>query len=317
MFKELFRRGARPLIKDRLILRNTSNVLPDVGITRDADWAKTVSRRCLTSASDARPLLKEKSILRNASNALRDVGNRGDADWSKGEHAPPMSFEDFLLADTNKDGRVSSAEWETFVKLKRKQETDSRMNGLTIHVPISPLLLKSIVESEGFGVTINGVHYSVNLQPEGDSLALIKKRTDELESIKQDIWGMEKMRAPLDAAAARHTRRVMSSILIYLLLQAGVVAKLTFFSRFGWDVMEPVTYFITFGISLVGLTFFTWNRLEFSYPALAALIARRRAQKLYKKHGFDEERLSSLFRDRDRIQKQLDAMMPVMRSFEI
>lgn len=81
--------------------------------------------------------------------------------------------------------------------------------------------------------------------------------------------------------------------------------------------MEPITYFLTFGISLVGLTFFTWNRLEFSYPALAALVARRKAIKLYSKNDFDEEAYLALKRDRERVQLYLEALIPSNRIFEL
>lgn len=67
----------------------------------------------------------------------------------------------------------------------------------------------------------------------------------------------------------------------------------------------------------MGLVFFTWNRLEFSYPALAALVARRKAEKLYRKHNFDEKELLALLSDRDRIKRQLDAMLPAHRNFRL
>lgn len=78
----------------------------------------------------------------------------------------------------------------------------------------------------------------------------------------------------------------------------------------GWDFTEPITYFITFSISLVGLIFFTWNRIEFSYPALAAAVARRKAGRLYVLHGFDVRRFAELQRRRSQIQQQLDALIP-------
>jgi len=228
-----------------------------------------------------------------------------------------ISFEDFLQADTNRDGRVTAAEWDNYVRNKQFAEDDPLFRGVTVHIPVSPEVMREIIESDGFGVTINGLHYSLHLKPEGKTLDLIIKAETDLNRLNAEIEELEKRKAPLDAAAGRYTRRVMSGLLGYLLLQAAVVAKLTFFSRFGWDIMEPVTYFITFGISLVGLSFFTWNRLEFSYPALAALIARRKAVRLYKKYNFDENNLISLRRDRDKVQRHLDAMVPAHRIYDL
>lgn len=151
-----------------------------------------------------------------------------------------VTFEDFLQADTNRDGRVSSAEWESYVRSKAKSDQDPYLRGTNIHLPLSPSVLRDILESDGFGLTINGLHYSVHLQAEGDTAQLIESREAQLHRVCKKIEELEAAKAPLDAAAARHTRRVMSGILAYLVCQAATVAKLTFFSRFGWDVMEYV-----------------------------------------------------------------------------
>jgi len=267
--------------------------------------------------SHSNVLLMKANNLNNNEQGNNNSDRRANYGSSGGSSLLPaqVSFEDFLKADANRDGRVTATEWDNYIRSKQKVEADPNFRGLTIHIPISPQVLREVIENDGFGVTINGLHYSVNLKPEGETFQLIKYAEERLESIDNAIRELEDKKAPLEAAAARHTRRVMSGLLAYLLIQAGVVAKLTFFSRFGWDIMEPITYFITFGISLVGLTFFTWNRLEFSYPALAALVARRKAEKLYRKHNFDEEALLSLARQREQVQRQLDAMMPAHRIF--
>ena len=106
------------------------------------------------------------------------------------------------------------------------------------------------------------------------------------------------------------TRFVLTGVLGYLLFQAGAIFKLTFFSRFGWDVMEPITYFITFGTGLFGYIFFTYNKLEYSYPAFAALITRRKAEKLYKSAGFDFQEYMDLKNEAEMLRQQLDAIVP-------
>lgn len=225
---------------------------------------------------------------------------------------PQISYEDFLRADANKDGRISSVEWENYVRSKYLQAQSTTLlqaQGCTIHLPVSSEFIQSLLVNQAFGISLNGNQYTLQLQPVGKTLELIAEAQQKLEETRDKIRKMELVKLPLDRAASRHTNRVMSALLCYLFAQAAVVAKLTFFSRFGWDIMEPVTYFITFGISLGGFTFFTWNRLEFTYPALAGLLARRKAEKLYKKWGFNEQELNELKIKEAKILAQLTALL--------
>jgi hypothetical protein len=247
----------------------------------------------------------------NTTTTTTNNNNASSTNLSTIHHEPHhVSFEDFLKADANQDGRVTAAEWENYIKSKRQAGTDQRFKGLTIELPFSPLDLQQLLNTAGFGITVNGLHYSISLIPEGYTVDLINIKRKQLAETQARMMEMDKIREPLDQKAARHTRRVMALLLGYLLTQAGVVAKLTFFSRFGWDVMEPITYFITFGISLLGLVFFTVNKLEFSYPALAALITRRKAEKLYIKHGFDAKLYRNLQKRSFILQDQLNALVP-------
>ena len=46
---------------------------------------------------------------------------------------------------------------------------------------------------------------------------------------------------------AKKTLLTQYGILGAMCLQAGVLARLTWF-EYSWDIMEPVTYFITYGL---------------------------------------------------------------------
>ena len=158
---------------------------------------------------------------------------------------PHLSYEDFLHADRNRDGKLTAAEWEAYVNSKLqaanaqdRNETGTHHRGCTIHLPISPETFRSFLESEGLGITLNGHHYSLHLRPEGDTIQLIESQKEALMQVTKEIQQLEEIKAPLDARAAAHTKWVLRGLVLYLVGQAGVVAKLTFFSRFGWDVME-------------------------------------------------------------------------------
>jgi len=218
-------------------------------------------------------------------------------------------WEDFLVeADLNHDGLISKE--EMFQYLKRKQLESSDLQGITIGIPLPAIEAGRILNRHGLQVSINGLQYELKLVPVGETKALIDTKLNRLGVLTAEIEAMEELKQPMDKGAAAHAGRVMKSIFAYLFFQVGVVIKLTFFSRFGWDVMEPITYLLTFSTSLFGLAYFTWNKLEFSYPALAALLAKRKAEKLYAKNGFDYKKYQSLQRERADLKRALDVMIP-------
>jgi len=260
---------------------------------------------------------KQTSQLRNLVDRLYD--NKRDAETherflKEGPCLSGVDFKDFLLADTNGDGRVNSVEWENF--LRRRQQQDSGKSydeplALNIEIPLSPSQAHTILnEGDGLHVHINGMRYAVSLTPEGDTQELIKSKGDLLLETIQRIAALNVDKRPLDARAARHTKRVLTMGLVYLLGQASVIAKLTFFSRFGWDVMEPITYFITFGTAILSFVFFQYHKIEYSYPAVAALLTQRKALRLYTKYGFDIRNFNELQALAVKYEKQLAVLEP-------
>jgi len=225
-----------------------------------------------------------------------------------------LTYDEFLLADADGNGRVSNAEWEAFVEKKARLESGlsyESPNALNIEIPMSTLQLQEMAsDNEGLHISVNGMRYRLCLEPEGKTKDVIAKKQAKLNETLTELAKMERDKRPLDAKAARHTKRVLTVGLLYLLSQAGVIAKLTFFSRFGWDVMEPITYFITFGTAVMGFMFFQYHKIEYSYPALAALLTRRRASKLYKRFNFDIDRYTDLQAKAIIYEKQLLVLQP-------
>lgn len=225
-----------------------------------------------------------------------------------------LDYQEFLLADLDGDGRVSNAEWEEFLRKKALVEAGlsfKEPSALSIEIPMSiQQFTRMADENEGLHVSVNGMRYRLSLQPEGRTADVIEHKQERLHDTLVELASMEKEKRPLDSQAARHTRRVLTVCLMYLLSQAAVIAKLTFFSRFGWDVMEPITYFITFGTAIMGLVFFQYHKIEYSYPALAALLTQRRANKLYERNGFDFSRYTELQSLALKYERQLLVLQP-------
>ncbi|XP_009324245.1 PREDICTED: calcium uniporter protein, mitochondrial, partial [Pygoscelis adeliae] len=81
--------------------------------------------------------------------------------------------------------------------------------------------------------------------------------------------------------------------LAYMATQFGILARLTWW-EYSWDIMEPVTYFITYGSAMAMYAYFVMTRQEYVYPD-----ARDRQYLLFfhkgaKKTRFDLEKYNRL-----------------------
>ncbi|XP_047124657.1 calcium uniporter protein, mitochondrial isoform X1 [Hydra vulgaris] len=86
-----------------------------------------------------------------------------------------------------------------------------------------------------------------------------------IESLKHELNPLEEQKAIIDAKAARKTEFLVWCGLGYMALQFGFLARLTWW-EYSWDIMEPVTYFVTFGSSMIFYAYFVLTKQECTYP---------------------------------------------------
>lgn len=63
----------------------------------------------------------------------------------------------------------------------------------------------------------------------------------------------------LSRKAERRTTWVLWGGMAYMATQFGVLARLTWW-EYSWDIMEPVTYFITYGTAMAMYAYFVLTR---------------------------------------------------------
>lgn len=63
---------------------------------------------------------------------------------------------------------------------------------------------------------------------------------------------------------------------------------------FNWDIMEPVTYFVTLGGTIIGYMFFVLFKVEYTYMALKERQVNKNLRKLYLKNEFPWTRWNEL-----------------------
>ncbi|XP_068177874.1 calcium uniporter protein, mitochondrial-like [Antennarius striatus] len=88
---------------------------------------------------------------------------------------------------------------------------------------------------------------------------------EKLDLLKQELSPLETMKAQLSQTADFHTSRVLWAGMALLSLQGGALAWLTWWV-YSWDVMEPVTYFITYGTSIGVFAYYVLTKQDYVYP---------------------------------------------------
>ncbi|XP_068606692.1 calcium uniporter protein, mitochondrial-like [Brachionichthys hirsutus] len=88
---------------------------------------------------------------------------------------------------------------------------------------------------------------------------------EKLDNLKQELSPLEKMKAQLSHAAEFHASKVLWTGMALLSLQGGALAWLTWWV-YSWDVMEPVTYFITYGTSIGVFAYYVLTKQDYVYP---------------------------------------------------
>lgn len=70
---------------------------------------------------------------------------------------------------------------------------------------------------------------------------------------------MSQVKDELSRKAERRTTWVLWGGMAYMATQFGVLARLTWW-EYSWDIMEPVTYFITYGTAMAMYAYFVLTR---------------------------------------------------------
>lgn len=133
-----------------------------------------------------------------------------------------------------------------------------------------------------------------------------------LARVEQEIAKLDKEKHVYDEIARKHAKKVMYALFAYMLVQFGVLADMVWID-FNWDIMEPITYFVTLTTLIGGFTFFIRSKTDYTYPALAQRIANSKLRKLYIANRFNYQAWSSLDQERSALLAKLGPHAPVKK----
>lgn len=115
----------------------------------------------------------------------------------------------------------------------------------------------------------------------------------EATAIEEQLAPMESLRTECQERASRRARVLAWAGLGFLSLQFGFLARLTWW-EYSWDLMEPVTYFVTIGTDLILFGYFVLTRTSFSAEAVKERSELKTFYKLAKKRGMDVSEYNAL-----------------------
>ncbi|XP_075932987.1 calcium uniporter protein, mitochondrial isoform X3 [Anarhichas minor] len=103
------------------------------------------------------------------------------------------------------------------------------------------------------------------LRIEEHQLGKERELIGRLEDLNSELRPLEKVKEELNKKAERRTTWVLWGGMAYMATQFGILARLTWW-EYSWDIMEPVTYFITYGTAMGMYAYFVLTRQEYVYP---------------------------------------------------
>jgi len=110
----------------------------------------------------------------------------------------------------------------------------------------------------------------------------------ELEQLQEKLEPLEQQRREIIQHAEERTNMMTWVGLGLMSVQFGILARLTWW-EYSWDIMEPVTYFVTYGTAMAGYAYFVLTRQEFLYPDATDRQRLVGFHKKAKKHRWDVE----------------------------
>ncbi|XP_060525828.1 calcium uniporter protein, mitochondrial [Cylas formicarius] len=126
----------------------------------------------------------------------------------------------------------------------------------------------------------------------------------QMEALQQEIQPLEEKRLELELVAHKKNNWLVWAGLGLMSAQFGILARLTWW-EYSWDIMEPVTYFVTYGTAMACYAYFVLTKEEYVLTDIKdrqhLLVLHGKAKKL----GVDLDRYNHLKDEIHKIEYQL------------
>ncbi|CRK95893.1 CLUMA_CG009339, isoform A [Clunio marinus] len=127
---------------------------------------------------------------------------------------------------------------------------------------------------------------------------------EKLETLNSKLGPLEQKKVELDEKAARKANALTWVGLGLMSVQFGVLARLTWW-EYSWDIMEPVTYFVTYGTAMAAYAYFVLTKQEYILPDVKDRQHLISLHKAAKKNGLDLNQYNEIKREIAEIEHDL------------
>eukprot|EP00035_Acanthoeca_spectabilis_P039523 m.62979 g.62979 ORF g.62979 m.62979 type:complete len:323 (+) comp9640_c0_seq1:63-1031(+) len=134
-----------------------------------------------------------------------------------------------------------------------------------------------------------------------------------LADTRQELENLESAMHKIHDQGRRRGRRFWMVTLAAMSAQFGFLAELTF-NQFSWDLMEPVTYFVTYGTSIALVAYYVSTQTAFDFGDVSNREVARVWHKEASRAGFDIERYNELRATSAGLEARLAALQHESRS---
>lgn len=142
-----------------------------------------------------------------------------------------------------------------------------------------------------------GLYSALNV--EEYQLSREKELRKSLEDLQLQIAPLEEIKRRLESKAVVSTNGLSWLGLGMMGLQFGILARLTWW-EYSWDIMEPVTYFVTYGTTMAMFAYYLLTKQEYVFPDVRDRQFLVRFYKLARKERLNVDQYNRL---RDAIDK--------------
>uniref|UniRef100_A0A8C8WQC1 Calcium uniporter regulatory subunit MCUb n=1 Tax=Panthera leo TaxID=9689 RepID=A0A8C8WQC1_PANLE len=138
---------------------------------------------------------------------------------------------------------------------------------------------------------------------------------EKIDHLRGQLQPLEQIKAGIEARSEAKTSGLLWAGLALLSVQGGALAWLTWWV-YSWDIMEPVTYFITFANSMVFFAYFIVTRQDYTYSAVKSRQFLHFFHKKSKQQHFDVVQYNKLKEDLAKATESLK-QVPLLASLKV
>eukprot|EP01080_Neovahlkampfia_damariscottae_P003682 gene3682-6496_t len=116
---------------------------------------------------------------------------------------------------------------------------------------------------------------------------------NEIKEIEEKLEVLDVTKEVLDTKARRTVTGIAWTGTLYLTTQMGVLMHMTW-TDYGWDVVEPISFFVGFSVVYIGVIYSCLVGSDYEYVDAYQRFLKKRQLATYKKNDFDFETYSQL-----------------------